>query len=139
MDAKERVVEKLKSRGLKITPQRLAIIEVLEGNRSHPSAEDVYRELVRKYPTISYATIYKTLETLCEMGEIMEVNIEPHKKRYDPFPDPHHHYMCVKCGKILDISTDEVPMPRVSQEVKEKYGIVGMSLNFYGICSSCRN
>ena len=139
MDAKERVVEKLKSRGLKITPQRLAILEVLEENREHPSAEDVYRELTQRYPTISYATIYKTLETLCEMGEIMEVNIEPHKKRYDPFTEPHHHYMCIKCGKILDISLDEVPMLQVSEEVKEKYGIVGMSLNFYGVCPSCRN
>ncbi len=139
MDNKERVVEKLKSRGLKITPQRLAIIEVLEGNRSHPSAEDVYKRLIERYPTISYATIYKTLETLCELGELMEVNIEPHKKRYDPFTEPHHHFLCVRCGKIDDIPLEEVPMPPVPDEVRDKYGIVGMCVYFYGLCPGCKN
>jgi len=139
MDTKEKVVEKLRSKGLKITPQRLAIIEALEGNRNHPSAEDVYKELSRRYPTISYATIYKTLETLCELGELMEVNIEPHKKRYDPFTEPHHHFRCVNCGKIEDIPLEEVPMPPVPDEVQEKYGIVGMCVYFYGFCPACKN
>jgi len=139
MDDKEKVIRKLRSHGMKITPQRMAIVDVLEGNVEHPSAEDVYKELAQKYPTISYATIYKTLETLREIGELVEVNIDPHKKRYDPLTEPHHHFRCVSCGRIEDISPKEVPMPPIHEKVQKKYGIVSVCIYFHGLCSACRN
>ncbi len=139
MNEKEKVIQKLRSHGLKITPQRMAIVAVLEDNRTHPSAEDVYKELTPNYPTISYATIYKTLETLHDIGELMEVNIDPHKKRYDPYTTPHHHFICVSCGKIEDIPLEEVPMPPIKEEVRKKYGITNMCIHFHGLCPACRN
>ena len=138
MREKEEVIQKLRSKGLKITPQRMAIIDVLKDNPTHPSVEEIYQELSPHYPTISYATIYKTLETLCKMGEIVEVNIESNKKRYDPFTHPHHHFRCLSCGKIEDIPLEEVPLPQIPDNVREKYGITHFTLYLYGICPACR-
>ncbi len=123
---------------MKITPQRMAIIDVLKDNHTHPSVEEIYQKLAPRYPTISYATIYKTLETLCEIEEIIEVNIEPHKKRYDPFTHPHHHFRCLSCGKIEDVSLEDVAFPQIPADVKKKYGIMHATLYLYGLCPACR-
>ncbi len=138
MKTREETIQKLRSKGLKITPQRIAIIDVLEGSTSHPSVDEIYQMLSDRYPTISYATIYKTLETLCEAGEVREINIDPHKKRYDPFTHPHHHFRCLVCGKIEDISPEEIPFPEMPKKIKEKYEITDVTLYIYGICPSCK-
>lgn len=138
MKAREEVIQKLRSKGLKITPQRMAIVDVLRDNHTHPSVEEIYQKLSPHYSTISYATIYKTLETLCKIGEIVEVNIEPNKKRYDPFTHPHHHFRCLSCGKIEDIPLEEVAFPQVPANVKKKYGITHFTLYLYGLCPACR-
>jgi Fur family peroxide stress response transcriptional regulator len=138
MRVKEEVIQKLRSKGLKITPQRMAIVDVLKDNHTHPSVEEIYRKLSPYYPTISYATIYKTLETLCMIEEIVEVNIEPHKKRYDPVTHPHYHFRCFSCGKIEDIPLEEVAFPQIPANVREKYGITHVTLYLYGLCPACR-
>jgi Fur family peroxide stress response transcriptional regulator len=68
----EEVIKKYSGRGFKMTPQRIAILDFLEGNTGHPSAEDIYKEIKKKHPTVSFATIYNTLETLKKRREIVE-------------------------------------------------------------------
>ncbi len=129
-------MELLRSLGLKMTPQRLAILEYLDGNTMHPSAEDIYREVIEKFPSMSFATVYNTLEALKEKGLVMELTIEGGKKRFDPNTEPHHHFMCVKCKRIIDIFEDfPVELP---EKYKDEFDVEEYHVYFYGTCNECR-
>jgi len=129
-------MEKYRQPGLKLTPQRLAILQYLDGNREHPSAEDIYKAVSKKFPTMSFATVYNTLDALRKRGHVTELNIDPYKKRFDPNVKPHHHLICVKCQKIIDIHY-EFPLPPPKTE-SEEFEIIGNHIEFYGICSKCK-
>ena len=130
-------MEKYRDSGLKLTPQRLAILEYLDGNKEHPSAEDVYKAVSRKFPTMSLATVYNTLMTLKQRGLVKELTMDPLRMRFDPQPTPHHHLICMDCRKIIDIqSRFKINLPEMEQEGFE---IVGNHIEFYGRCSKCRN
>jgi Fur family peroxide stress response transcriptional regulator len=126
-------MEKYKNIGLKLTPQRLAVLQYLEGNKSHPSAEEIYRAVKRRFPTISLATIYNILESLKEKGLVQEINIDPYKKRFDPDTTSHHHLICTKCGRIVDIEMDFKP----SLPEAEGFRIERIHMEFYGVCRDC--
>jgi len=129
-------MQKLKSIGLKLTPQRIAIFKYLEGNILHPSAEEIYKEVKKKFPTISYATVYNTLDILRRRGIVMELTIDPDRKRYDPNTEPHHHLICVICKKIVDINTNfNVEIP---EEQKRGFTVIKNQIEFYGICPECK-
>ncbi|MBM4323261.1 MAG: transcriptional repressor [Deltaproteobacteria bacterium] len=131
------MIEKYKDSGLKLTPQRIAILKYLEGNIEHPSADDIYKAMSKRFPTMSFATVYNTLETLRKHGQITELNFDPFKKRFDPNPNPHHHVICVKCQKILDVQNEFVfKPPKIDSE---EFEIIGSHIEFYGICSKCKN
>ncbi len=87
----------------KRTPQRLAILDYLEGNTSHPSAEDIYRAVSKRYQSLSVATVYNTVNTLAKTGALRELTIDPERKRYDPDTSGHHHLICALCGMIVDV------------------------------------
>ena len=120
----------------KLTPQRLAILEYLEGNKSHPSAADIYRAVSEKYPMMSFATVYNTLDKLREKGEVFELSIDSDKKRFDPNATPHHHLICVNCKTIVDVHRSFV------LDLKEgdrcDYEIISNHVDFYGICPKCK-
>jgi len=129
--------EKYKHLRIKLTPQRLAILGYLDGNKSHPSAEDIYRFVLKQFPTMSFATVYNTLEALREKGGIRELTIEPGKKRYDPDSSSHHHLICVKCKNIIDIY--EKFRLSLSSDAAKGFDLIGSHIEFYGICRKCRN
>ena len=130
-------MEKYREIGLKLTPQRLAIFNYLDGNKSHPSAEDIYREVSVKFPTMSFATVYNTLDALRKRGSLLELTIDPVKKRFDPNTEPHHHLICVKCKKITDIHHKyELP---VNAKEREGFEIIGNHIEFYGLCPECKS
>jgi Fur family transcriptional regulator, peroxide stress response regulator len=124
------------STGLKMTPQRIAIIDYLRGNTTHPSALDVYKAVSERFPTMSFTTVYNTLQTLRDNGMVIELSIDPEKKRFDPNLEPHHHITCIKCGKLIDVkgrfSLD------LSESEKNGFDIVGNRIEFYGLCPTCR-
>ncbi|MBD3415070.1 MAG: transcriptional repressor [Candidatus Aminicenantes bacterium] len=126
-------LSKLKAKGFKLTPQRLAVIEHLEGNSSHPSASDLFEEVKKKYPMISFATVYNTLRILGEVQEIKQLTIGSDKVNFDPNTEQHDHFFCRECGKIMDVFRKDNP------EVKEINGhcVHECQIYFYGICSEC--
>jgi Fur family peroxide stress response transcriptional regulator len=128
---------KYRAKGIKLTPQRLAILEYLDGNKSHPSAENIYKAVRRKFPMMSFATVYKTLETLRHKGDLLELTIDPLRRRYDPDTKPHHHLICITCKKIVDIEA-ELPVS-IPDEAKEGFEVTGNHVEFYGICSDCKS
>ncbi|MDK9706590.1 MAG: transcriptional repressor [Desulforhopalus sp.] len=133
------MVQRLKETECRITPQRLAILEVLVQSDGHPSAEDIYRQLVKSYPTMSPATVYKTLSLLKIKGEVLELEFSDLANRYDgKKPYPHPHVICTACGLIVDQTHDglEEIIGRVMAETG--FTISTHRLDFFGICPNCR-
>ncbi|MCI4626249.1 MAG: transcriptional repressor [Candidatus Magnetoovum sp. WYHC-5] len=121
--------------GIKLTPQRMVIANLLTNNSTHPSAEDIYHAALEQIPGMSFATVYNTLEIFKEKGAIRELNIDPERKRYDPDTSNHHHLICVKCGKIIDVF-DGVDVNVVNDTISE-FKIAEVHVEFYGVCNSC--
>lgn len=123
------------TKGFKRTPQRLSILEHLDGNTSHPSAEEIYRVVGKRNPSMSFATVYNTLNTLVQAGAVRELTIDPDRKRYDPDTSLHHHLICLDCKKVVDIpGSIAVDLPR---GVTRDFTIMGNHIEFYGFCASC--
>jgi Fur family transcriptional regulator, peroxide stress response regulator len=129
-------IHKYRKLGFKLTPQRLAILEFLEGNKGHPSADDIFQAVSKKYPTMSFATVYNTLEALRQRGRVRELTTDPGKKRFDPNTEPHHHLVCVRCRRTFDIHR-EFDL-RLSSAEHRDFKIIGSHIEFYGLCSQCR-
>jgi Fur family peroxide stress response transcriptional regulator len=130
-------MQKFKDIGLKLTPQRLAILGFLEGNLDHPSADDIYKAVSVQFPTMSFATVYNTLDALREKGYIIELTIDPAKKRFDPCTKMHHHLICTSCKRVQDIHADF--MLDLPEHVRGDFRITGNHIEFYGVCPVCRN
>jgi Fur family peroxide stress response transcriptional regulator len=127
---------KKKKNTIKLTPQRLAILEYLEGNKSHPSAADIYNVVSKKYPMMSFATVYNTLEKLRAKGQVLELSIDAGRKRFDPNATPHHHLICVNCKTIIDVRRNF--LLDLQEGERFDYEIIGNHVDFYGICPKCK-
>lgn len=130
------MINKLKKLGLKLTPQRLAILDFLAGNTKHPTAEEIYNQLKPQFPSLSLATVYNTLEALAKAGELQEVRIQAEKRHFDPNPAPHAHFLCRVCASVHDLEADfpEINVPfNVNGYLVEEF-----TLYYYGVCPACR-
>lgn len=131
------LAKKYRAKGLKITPQRLAILEFLDGNTDHPSAESIFEGVKENFPTISFATVYNTLEALKRTASVQEITIDPERKHYDPNMKPHHHIVCISCNRIDDVFADYGSSLKLPDEVGDNFKLVGEHVNFYGVCGEC--
>jgi len=118
------------------TPQRLAIMKFLAENASHPSAEEIYTALSGQFPTLSLATVYNTLEALKERGDIVEIGPDFDKKRFDPVVKPHHHLVCIRCKKILDIPAKF--NPTLTEDERRGFRVIRSQVEFHGLCPECQ-
>jgi Fur family transcriptional regulator, peroxide stress response regulator len=135
---KELIVKQLRNEGLKVTPQRLAIIEVLVKNRDfHPGARSVYEEAKKRKKSLSLSTTYATLNELSRLGIIKTLRFDSMENRYDGNLQEHLNLICKCCGKILDY---EVHSLADQQEIAKKTGFLveDTRLECYGYCRSCR-
>lgn len=132
--------ELLKSSNLKVTPQRLAIFGFLLNTTSHPSAEIIYNHLKSDYPSMSLATIYKTLASLKEAKLIQELNVGEDSYRYDANTDFHPHLVCSDCNEVYDYFSHDL-LKDVKAKIEDATGfdIQGEQVYFYGICKNCKN
>jgi Fur family peroxide stress response transcriptional regulator len=135
----ETMVEKLKEHEFRITPQRLAVLKILAKSVGHPSVEDIFKQVRPVFPTTSLATIYKTVNLLKEIGEVVELDFSEESNRYDGNrPYPHPHLICTKCKTIMD--PDMATVEDLSKEIARKtgYEILNHRLDFFGICPRCQ-
>ncbi|MEK6591005.1 MAG: transcriptional repressor [Nitrospinota bacterium] len=132
------LIEKYREIGFKLTPQRLAILRFLKGNTSHPTAENIYSQIKEVYPTVSFATVYNTLQALVDRGEVTEVTIDSQKRHFDPDPKPHHHIICIECNKIGDVFKDYSEALKLPENIVKEFKPVRNHINFYGICRECQ-
>lgn len=143
MDTMDILKEKLRETGFKITPQRRAVIDILLKHKSeHLSSEQIY-DLVRvNCPEIGLATIYRTMQLLDEIGVISKLNLDDGCIRYEinlnkSETHNHHHLICKKCGKIIEVEDDL--MDNVEKEIQSvyKFKILDHDIKFYGVCEVC--
>jgi len=133
------ILSKIKGGDFRMTPQRLAIIKILISSESHPSVDEIHKEVMKLFPTTSLATVYKTITLLKELNEVLELGFPDGSNRYDGNkPYPHPHAICTKCKKILDPEISSVH--ELSEEMKQKTGFIISShrLDFFGLCPECQ-
>ena len=134
----ETVIQKLRENGHKVTPQRLAIINILAKSEGHPSVDDIYDKIKRDFPTMSLATVYRNILLIKTLGEVLELGFPDGSNRYDGNkPYPHPHVICIKCKKIVDPDLDSLDEVKNEVELETKFKILNHRLDFFGICSNC--
>ncbi len=135
---KESIARQLKAKGLKLTPQRLAIIEVLLEKRGlHPGARSVYEEAKKRKKSLSLSTTYATLNELSRLDIIKTLQFDSMENRYEGNLEEHLNLVCKRCGKILDYKVPPLANPK---EIVKKTGfsVTDTRLEYYGYCGNCR-
>jgi Fur family peroxide stress response transcriptional regulator len=130
-------IEALRSKGYKATPQRIAICRIALNSRAHPSAQQVYAEVKKIHPTVSLATVYKTLEVLKDLDLVQEISFPKGQARFDSYMTPHINLICLKCGNITDL--DDKTVEDITRKVAAatKFKPTGQRMDVYGICQKC--
>ena len=123
---------------LKYSRQRESIKNFLAGRKDHPTADIVYTELRKTYPNISLGTVYRNLALLTDLGDIQKITAGDGVDRYDANTTPHNHFICRRCKAVLDLDMEDISY--IKDIASEKFdGVIeSYSVNFYGICPSCK-
>lgn len=121
------------------TRQREVILEALRQTTSHPTAAQLYEIVRRRLPKVSLGTIYRNLELLEELGKIRKLQLAPAEARFDGDPHPHDHIRCVRCGRIDDVPAIPLDLSGSGCDDWVGYEVHGRHLEFFGVCSRCRN
>jgi Fe2+ or Zn2+ uptake regulation protein len=136
MKTPEELTDRFRSEGLKVTPQRQAVFQVLYDNHVHPTAEAVHAEIIKDMPMVSLRTVYQTLNDLTAMGELGHIHVGTGSTRFDPNLEPHHHLVCEACGRVVDVPVDfrhvTVPLGAADGFTVRRTEIV-----FRGLCAAC--
>lgn len=133
----DRFYKQCKAHNLKITPQRVAVYKALSSSLSHPSADQIYRELKKEFPNISLDTVNRTLITFAKADMVDVVEGQGDPRRFDPNRSAHHHFYCVSCREIFDfhdMALDRLPLP---PEIEKKFNITGRRVCLTGYCDKC--
>lgn len=130
----DKYVDILRNNDLKVTPQRLEILRYLDTHRNHPTADAIYSELKESNPSLSKTTVYNTLQHLAEHGLVIILTISGSESMYDSVINPHHHFLCKSCGKIIDI---DIECPNAKKIEAGGHRIDEVHGYFKGVCKSC--
>lgn len=120
----------------RMTRQKRVVYDVLCSTTSHPTADWIYAESRKQIPDISLGTIYRNLQVLMEEGKIQELNYGKGQSRFDGNPAPHYHFVCERCGQVLDFSESAVLVDQAVLDAAP--GMVKTHrLECYGVCRDC--
>lgn len=120
-----------------MTPQRLAIYKELIESSDHPSAENIHTRIRASFPDVAIDTVYRTMSTFSQIGVVHVIEGYGKAKRYDPDTEPHHHFRCIHCNKIVDIYGDILGKLRVPDAIKSKYNVSNIKVVLEGACDGC--
>ena len=134
----EQLAEELKRWGIRLTPQRLAIAEIVINSDDHPSVQQIHERVSERFPYITLATIYSTLTVLQKNGLVQELPFQK-LSRYDANLAPHANLVCVSCGAVVDteIGQDKIALLRDELANKAEFEIASQRVDFYGWCPQC--
>jgi Fur family peroxide stress response transcriptional regulator len=134
----QELVARLRAAGHRLTPQRLAILCSLARGDAHPSAEAIFAEVRALHPMVSLATVYNTIETLKEMGEVLELQFSTGNRYDGRLATPHPHLVCTHCGRIEDVALPALQSAVDAAARHLPFTAAVPRLDFYGICPACR-
>jgi Fe2+ or Zn2+ uptake regulation protein len=126
------MLEALRASGLKLTPQRRAIVQLFAGDPTHPTAQEIYQRLSETIPGMSFATVYNTLAKLREAGLCREIAVASGPARFDPNVDRHHHTVCDRCGAVRDVPARGASAPAVPG-----FHVRSVEHIYRGLCDAC--
>jgi Fur family peroxide stress response transcriptional regulator len=134
------LLAKLHERGSRMTSHRMALARLLATSDGHPNAYQLYENLRAQFPTISLATVYKTLVLLKDEGEVLEIDLHEDSRYDGNKPYPHPHLVCIRCKRIID-GDDVNLLSRLNKEIEEKYEfqISRHQIIYYGTCKDCQS
>jgi Fur family peroxide stress response transcriptional regulator len=131
------IIDALRRKGYKATSQRIAICRFALRGRNHPTAQTIYGEVKPVHPTVSIATVYKTLHLLEDLGLVQELAFPEGETRFDSYVKPHANLVCQGCGSISDVD-DPVTREMVARIAsRAKFTLTGQRLDIYGLCERC--
>ncbi len=136
-DRFSQLITSLKKRNFRLTPQRIELIRLIAASEGHPSAGRLFEKIQEKFPTMSHATVYKTLTLLKEMNQVFEIDLHGDSHYDGNRPEPHPHLICIHCNQIIDA---EVNLDVESIRLLERgtgYTVLRPQITMYGICPSC--
>ncbi|MBF9067589.1 Fur family transcriptional regulator [Streptacidiphilus fuscans] len=132
------LLERLRTRGWRLTAQRRVVAQVLDGDHVHFTADEVHARAVELLPEISRATVYNTLGEMVGLGEILEVSTDGRAKRYDPNAHhAHQHLVCQSCGLIRDVHPSDDPLGALPANERFGFAISGVEVTYRGLCPDC--
>lgn len=139
MTRSEKLQDALRAAGYRMTPQRLAICDVLAASDDHPTPYVVYQRVRARVPTVSVATVYNTLGALRDLGAIVEIGLGRSEAHYEPNLAPHANLICLQCGRISDF--EGLPMHELGQQITGASGfaITNTRIDVYGVCRECQS
>lgn len=134
LDFLEKVFKKAK---VKVTPQRVEIFRIITCLDNHPTTDEIYHELVKKQPSASIDTVYRTLGLLTDLNLVKKVYHRKGAVRYDSNLLPHHHFFCVRCGSIQDFDNEKFSKLQVPKELTKFGTIQTLHVELSGLCKKC--
>ncbi|MBO5150364.1 Fur family transcriptional regulator [Anaerotignum sp.] len=132
------IAQILREKGLKVTPQRIAVYNMLMNTYEHPNAEMIYKTLEPTNPTMSLATVYKTLDFFKQLGLVQELNVGEPSSRYDAVVQCHPHTVCKVCGKVEDLHMEQLTEVAKKLVPDLDFDVEMEQLILYGTCGACR-
>jgi len=136
IDAFKRMIRQM---GLKVTKQRLHILEVMSKGRAHLTVQELYEELQKTYPQVGFATVYRFLKNMTEHSLVTEVRMGGFPARYELTPNQHHdHLNCTACGKIVEFENETIEELQIKVAKKFKFKLTGHVMELYGLCQDCQ-
>jgi Fur family transcriptional regulator, peroxide stress response regulator len=132
------LIAALKERSFRLTPQRVELVRLIAASDGHPSASQLYAQIKRQFPTMSHATVYKTLTLLKEMNQVLEIDLRNDSHYDGNRPQPHPHLICLQCNQILDaeVALDQESLRGLEQA--SGYTILRPQIALYGLCPDCQ-
>ncbi|WP_036824774.1 peroxide-responsive transcriptional repressor PerR [Pontibacillus yanchengensis] len=131
-------LDTLKGSGVRITPQRHAVLEYLIQSMSHPTADDIYKALEGKFPNMSVATVYNNLRVFKEIGLVRELTYGDSSSRFDCNTSEHYHAICNDCGKIVDFHYPILDEVESLAEQVTGFDVSHHRMEVYGVCEDCK-
>src|SRR6516225_2221267 len=136
-DRAAEMLSAVRASGLKLTPQRIAIVRELAADPTHPTAQELFERLRPALPTMSFATVYNTLDALAAAGLCASLSLAPGPARFDPNMEPHHHAVCDRCGLVRDIPREAPASPGAPSESPTGFQVRSVELIYRGVCADC--
>ncbi|NHN35348.1 Fur family transcriptional regulator [Paenibacillus agricola] len=138
MDSRmEQALTKLKATGVRMTPQRHAILAFLLNTMTHPTADEIYKALAPQYPSMSVATVYNNLKVYIELGLVREMTYGDHSSRFDADMSDHYHALCENCGKLVDFAYKPLNDLEITAGIETGFLIKSHRVEVYGLCTQC--